>query len=199
MTAAITGVVGALLAATIGLLGASKADLVTVTVGPQPTTTVTTSVPGPTVTLTETAPPTDNPTEGSGSNSVRRTSGDRPIVLTSGYGVDLDDKSSPNWLAHSGPAGSSARKGSDISWGYGGLDPFLSFNVDTARVSGSDYGTCASETGYSSDDIPWEDLNKGDKLCVRTDRNRYAFIKIMRLDKTAIAFNAIVWDPPFER
>jgi hypothetical protein len=54
LTVAIVSVIGVLLAAIIGLIGARKADLLTVTVGPQPTTTVTTSVPGPTVTVTET-------------------------------------------------------------------------------------------------------------------------------------------------
>ena len=164
-----------------------------------PTVTVTATV---TATPTATGPVTPDPSEGSSDPSAltvrRSTTGRPPIKLTSGYGVDLDDRDSPNWLAHSGPAGSSAGEGSDISWGYGNQEPFIQFNVDGAVVDTGGPDVCAAETGYSEDDIERAALERNEEICIRTDENRYSLIRILEFDKTSIRFEATTWDPPFE-
>ena len=183
-------------AAVVTLVFADKSEIITITTGPGPTSTVT-------VTQTVSAPPvsgtnTTNPSSLSALFSVRRTSGTNPITLNSGYGADLDDISSPNWLVHSGPAGSTAGAGSDVSWGYGGLDPFWHWKVDAALVTGSDYSTCAGATGYSDQDIPYEDVKAGQMFCIRTDRNRYVLIHIQDVSKSQVTFDVTAWDPPFK-
>jgi hypothetical protein len=160
---------------------------------------------GPTVFVTVTASP--NTANGSSSPplppnvSVRRSTGSLPIKLTDGYGVDLDDNVSPNWLAHSGPAGSSAGGGSDIDYGSN-PDIGLDINQDAAiESSNAGYATCAEETAYSHNGILEGDLQKivnaHEKICVRTDQNRYALLSVLSVSSAEIEFTATVWDPPF--
>jgi hypothetical protein len=136
--------------------------------------------------------------------TVRRTTGSVPIKLSVGYGVDLDDNSSPNWSVKAGPAGSSAGYGSDIVFesttGLGGDG--LEFDQDAAPETGKvGYATCAEETAYSSSSVALGDLESdwraGKKLCVRTTDSRYALITFISVSATELVVAATVWDPPF--
>lgn len=136
--------------------------------------------------------------------TVRRQTGNVPIKLKVGYGVDLDDNVSPNWSAKFGPAGSSAGYGSDIVYeGTTGLGADgLEFNQDAALENGSvGYATCAEETGYFSDSISVgdleNDLRAGKKICVRTSQNRYALITLVSVSTSQLVVSATVWDPQF--
>jgi hypothetical protein len=124
-----------------------------------------------------------------------------PIKLTDGYGVDFDDNVSPNWLAHSGPAGSGAGGGSDVDYGSNSATG-LDFIQDAAVEPGTaGYATCAEETAYSQNSILEGDLQKDmqahDKICVRTDQHRYALLTIISVSPAEIEFAVTVWDPPF--
>jgi hypothetical protein len=162
---------------------------------------------GATVFVTVTASP--NTANGSSSPplppnvSVRRSTGSLPIKLTDTYGVDLDDNVSPNWLAHSGPAGSGAGGGSDLDYSLGSNAVIgLNFNADAAiEPSNAGYATCAEETAYTHNSILEGDLQKSvqahEKICVRTDQNRYALLSVLSVSSAEIDFAATVWDPPF--
>ena len=156
-----------------------------------PTTTTTTPAVRPTP---STAPATASATAGAAPVAdgveVRRDTGDDVITLRPSFGVDLDEKVSPNWLV----AGTGTNYGRDIASINGG--GMLYFGGDHAVVTGpAEYATCAGETGYANGGIKREDLEVGDTICVRTDQDRYALVTVAAADQEAIQFRAIVWEP----
>jgi hypothetical protein len=202
---ALSGVVGAFIgaAATVGaaLLGNSSGTL-TIVPGQQPTVTVA----APTVTVTQTVTGEAGGQGSTGQATVglpagvqlRRETGSNPVKLSTGYGIDLDDNTSPNWNPHTGPLGSSAGGGNDIGWGdeYNNTLRFKADYAIESRYSG--YATCAEETSYHGGDLGLGDIHKGEVFCVRTDSGRYAAVTLESVTSKLLVFNATVWDPPFQ-
>jgi hypothetical protein len=197
---AIVGALGTILATALTVFFGHTAGVVYIGTLPSPSQVPTTSLPDSATNPPSSATGSTSPPLPTGV-SVRRSTGSVPIKLTDGYGVDLDDNVSPNWLAHSGPAGSGAGGGSDVDYGSDSTTG-LDFSQDAAvEQDAAGYATCAEETAYSHNSIPEGDLQKDmqahDKICVRTDQNRYALLTIISVSPTEVEFAVTTWDPPF--
>jgi hypothetical protein len=184
-----------LLAAYIG----RATDTIVVSLGPPPTAVQTVVVTAPA------APPAipttvERPDSRSGPAlpagvRVRRSTETGAITLRPGFGVDLDNNTSPNWDVHSGPITSSAGGGNDV--GFDSSAAALDFYGDLTVVGGSpQYGTCAQETGYTHGSIERGSLRVGESICTRTNQDRYALITVTSVSEQAVAIDVVVWDPP---
>lgn len=122
--------------------------------------------------------------------TVRRETGRDPLVLTAGYGVDLDSKN-PDW----GVSDAILRVETDISvsnYSDGLHIDRRSNEVDIGSVSGGpDYATCERLTAYHDSIL----LKDDDRYCVRTTGGRYAHLTVLRAEYP-VTLQVTVWDPP---
>jgi hypothetical protein len=168
--------------------GAAFRPIVNVFTGPpaSPTPPVT-SVPAPSP---PPSPTTATPPEPTAAVTVRRTTGDHPLILSADYVADLDSR--------------------DADWGVQGayqdvIKPdihltSLSLRGEIAVVSGSDeYETCQYATGYKGD-YQTDEFEAGTHLCVRTTEERLAFVTIEKIvgkgSSTQLRLNVKVWERP---
>jgi hypothetical protein len=187
---------GALAVVVVALIGRSAGVVNISTTNAQPTPVVSTVMqteapaPASTVTVTETASAPGAPPLPEGVE-MRRSTGNNPITLRSGFSVDLDDAVGPNW--------SLDEEYQDLRF-YSGEPSYV--RLSGARLASEtkrpDYATCAVETAYSDQDALREKIKKGGHFCVTTSDKRVAAITIIAISNDAVTFSAEVWDPPLD-
>ena len=186
-------VIAAIATIVVALIGG---DVINVSAGPaiQPpsSTTVPPSSSGPPPAPTTTAPPPD-PTPPA---TVRRSTEDNPLTLSTGYSADLDTMNR-SWDVEY--AATLSRFDIDLGTGVGVVTGSES---DIAIVDGPAlYETCADATGYVKR-IPRDELRQGVTACVRTSEKRLASVTIKKVtprdSPNQIQLDVTVWDPPFE-
>lgn len=143
---------------------------------PEPSTASTGSDPS-SAAIPPVADVTDSP-------AVRRESGNQPILLNCGYGVDLDSPE-PDWgVRRLGTASDITHSGSELSFFYG---------TDLAPVDGDpNIETCQSATAYD-DILRLDSVEAGDTFCVRTNGGRFAFVTITDTAEP-LELDVVVWE-----
>ncbi|GAA4995428.1 serine/threonine-protein kinase [Pseudonocardia tropica] len=124
--------------------------------------------------------------------TVRRTSVS-PITLEQYYGVDLDSMQ-PNWDVARSTISDGPR---DLVYSESlqGDDDGSVSGQETSPVTGPvEYPTCEAATSYTTR----RKVSAGDRLCVRTSDYRYALVQVRGAGKGSIAFDVVVWDPPYK-
>lgn len=118
-------------------------------------------------------------------SEVRRESGDVPVTIALGSGIDLDT-AAPNW-------------GVDAS----GTDVFVH---EAPYISGAEFvlvreppapANCAAST-LLVDTVTAAETVVGQQFCVHTDEGRWAYVRIAAIDTEAstMSFDIIVWKLP---
>jgi hypothetical protein len=191
--------VGALI--TIGALAATwpTSSAIAAPPSPLPTpsgvaqATTTTPRPTPTVAPTTAAPtgaPTATPTQGalptSGPTQVRRSGA--VTVSIAGSGIDLDSpRTDPQWSTDN----------DDLDY----YEEYFYFSsarkVLYLGTTPAGFETCRNTTGYTNgQSIDIGTVSPGDNLCIVTDENRMATVRILGFDESAAQFDIVVYDPP---
>lgn len=134
---------------------------------------------------TSVAPSTSVESGAAGAPSVRRETGQQPVVLSDGYSIDLDSRN-PNWDVTSGPYGDLSLRREYLYGRYG---------TDLAQVSGMpNYEVCRAATLYV-DEVDLSAIDPGATFCIRTgDDGRFAFITITT-PATPLIMDITVWEP----
>jgi len=133
---------------------------------------------------------TDAPVEPQANSAVKpRHTG--PLVMTSGSKADLDaPQSQPQWNLQGGDAVDLSFDNNFGLYSSALLDLHATIaTYDNCRNSGGGYGS-----GYLSP----RDFAAGDNLCVKTSDQRYAALRVSKLDKNEVAFAVVTYDPPGE-
>ncbi|SDG82462.1 DUF1707 domain-containing protein [Pseudonocardia oroxyli] len=158
---------------------------------PAPGPVTPTAQPAPTTTTRPTTSAAATPTGQAlaSGGQVRRATNGQSITLTPGYRVDLDDLTSPNWLASNGCCG-------DVYFDSGSR--YVTFNDDYAVMSGpADYAACTQATAYATGSVERGGLTPGKQFCVRTTEDRFAVVTVEGTTEQAFQFSVTVWDPRF--
>ena len=123
---------------------------------------------------------------------VVRHSATSLVLALDGEGANLDAPQSD------GQWGRNADK-TDVDITYGAGE--LGFGGRDALILGAgipaSYSSCSTETGYSGADVQLEDIQVGQGICVKTDGNRYAALKVRQAVTARIVFDVVTYDPPF--
>ncbi len=188
------GAAGLLLAALIPILVNQLNKPVTPSPVPSSTSP---PVPGPVPPPTPAPIPSPTPTVTDPTGvTVRRSTGDNPLTLSTGYSADLDTMNR-SWDVEY--AATLSRFDIDLGTGVGVI---AGSGSDIAIVDGPAlYEICADATGYTKR-IPRDELRQGVTACVRTSEKRLASVTIKKAtprdSPDQIQLNVTVWDPPFE-
>jgi cell division protein FtsB len=116
-----------------------------------------------------------------------RQTGSTPLVVPGQSGVDLDSQAS-NWRADS-PLGKDLSVGTDASTIWGKT---LAIVKATPNLE-----ACQSQTVLQTN-LSTAQTVVGQKICVRTSEDRWAYVKIAAIDRSArtMSFNIVVWKLP---
>ncbi|MDA3649267.1 hypothetical protein LZ318_14825 [Saccharopolyspora indica] len=135
--------------------------------------------------VTTSAPPTGST---SADPAVKRQSGDKPIVLTSEYGLDLDSDDEP-WIAEE-PDGTTTRY--DLVLNSGSLDA----RGDIASADAGATLDACMRAGYH-DYVSTTQLEPGATFCVKTSSGTYARIVVRDFqDSAELTLDVLVWNKP---
>jgi hypothetical protein len=122
-----------------------------------------------------------------GSAGVFRETGDSPVTFARGYGIDLDTRDT-NWGVRNWSG--------DIKLDKDGGD--LSLWLSSGRVALVDqvatYDHCEAQTVLQGS-LTAEQTVVGQQFCVRTDDDRWAYVKILGLDpgRETVTLHIVVW------
>lgn len=118
--------------------------------------------------------------------SIRRQSGNSPLRINGGYGVDLDSLA-VDWNISQNDFIDIFRQGTSI------FDNSVG-GADYAPVDGPvSYDACRAVTNYQQK-IDLREVEDGESFCVRTNKKRIAHITIV--SRSLVTLDVIVWDPP---
>ncbi|MEV0703120.1 hypothetical protein AB0I53_35100 [Saccharopolyspora sp. NPDC050389] len=123
----------------------------------------------------------------SGDPAISRESGDKPIVLTSGYALDLDS-SEPLWVAKP----TKDYSGQDLEYGGGYL--YADWHVAPATAQAT-FEDCV-RAGYHSY-VNSYDLVTGAAFCVKTSNGTYGRIVVRdNQESQQLTLDVVVWKKP---
>ncbi|RKT82457.1 hypothetical protein SAMN05421805_12230 [Saccharopolyspora antimicrobica] len=134
--------------------------------------------------VTASAPPTESPAS---DPAVKRQSGDKPIVLTSRYGLDLDSDAQ-YWITESSGDSSSSQ---DLT--YDGYYLNAPWHLAAATPEAT-FEDCV-RAGYRS----YTDMNAleaNSALCVKTSSGAYARVVITEKKSSQLTLDVVVWNKP---
>lgn len=118
--------------------------------------------------------------------SIRRQSGNSPLQINSGYGVDLDSLA-VDWNVSQNDFIDIFRQGASI------FDNSVG-GADYAPVDGpASYETCRAAIKYQQK-IDLRQVEDGAGFCIRTNKKRVAHMTIV--SRSPLTLDVIVWDPP---
>ncbi|MFC7344087.1 hypothetical protein [Saccharopolyspora griseoalba] len=144
--------------------------------------------PAPPAQEESTAPPTGTarPTSSApGAPEVSRASGEKPIVLTEGYGLDLDSQE-PYWVAE--PSG---EDGEDLTLSSSHL---YAHEDLAAAAPDSTLEDCIRAGYYSRVEI--DEVTAGSAYCAKTDGGAYARVVVRERRENEMALDVVVWTKP---
>jgi hypothetical protein len=133
-----------------------------------------------------TASATTPSTSGETARTFRQT-GSTPLVVPGQSGVDLDTQAS-NW-------GVDSSVGEDLSVGPGAYT--ISGKTLAIVKASPTLEACQRQTVLQTS-LPSAQTVVGQKVCVRTSEDRWAYVKIAAIDRSArtMSFNIVVWKLP---
>jgi len=143
--------------------------------------TTTTTAATTTKPATSEAHPNTTTKSTSAAPGVSRTSGDKPILLTSGHSVDLDSQE-PDWGVQSGATTGS---GNDLKYSSGYLGATEEIALVTAQATLDD---CV-RAGYH--DVIGTETDAA--YCVKTNKGAFARIVIIAKDSAQLTLDVVVW------
>lgn len=121
-----------------------------------------------------------------GAAGIFRQTGDEPVTFAAGYGIDLDGRD-PNWGVGSGGDISLSRH-SD------GLSLFIPSRTIALVDEEPSYADCDAQT-VLQDSFSAELTVVGQRMCIRTLDDRWAYVEILGLDpgRETVTLHIVVW------